>query len=392
MRRVTCAPRHDWRETAERSGFLFHTIDGAPYWDESAYYAFTLPEIENGIEEPTLELHGMALDLVAKVVENEEMLERLAIPQEQWELVRDSWRRHDPHLYGRMDLCYDGDGPAKLYELNYDTPTSLYESAYFQWLWLEEMVGRRELPPQTDQYNHIQEDLIDAFTHLRKAWGWEATEKSAAFVFAAVAQSAEDSGTVEYLRDLAEQAGFRTKHLAIEEIGIDAAGRFSDLEDEVIQALFKLYPWEDLFSEEYGQFLSNGGAHLFEPPWKAILSNKGILPLLWEAHPNHPNLLPAVFADSPASVPAGWVRKPFFSREGANILAVSPLGTRTEVPGPYGGPAILQQYCPPPRFGDGYALVGSWMIGDRPSGLGMREDDTAVTRDTSRFVPHVILA
>jgi glutathionylspermidine synthase len=36
-------------------------------------------------------------------------------------------------------------------------------------------------------------------------------------------------------------------------------------------------------------------------------------------------------------------------------------------------------------------LVGSWVVADRACGIGMREDDTLVTRDTSRFVPHVIL-
>ncbi|MGC1546888.1 MAG: glutathionylspermidine synthase family protein, partial [Rhodanobacter sp.] len=46
MRRVSIAPRTDWKATAERYGFHFHTIDGASYWDESAYYAFTLQQIE----------------------------------------------------------------------------------------------------------------------------------------------------------------------------------------------------------------------------------------------------------------------------------------------------------------------------------------------------------
>ena len=35
-----------------------------------------------------------------------------------------------------------------------------------------------------------------------------------------------------------------------------------------------------------------------EPPWKLIMSNKAILPLLWEMFPNHPNLVPAYY-DSP---------------------------------------------------------------------------------------------
>lgn len=393
MKRVRCSPRHDWKETAQRCGFRFHTIDGELYWDESAYYAFSLEEIEKDIEDPTRELHGMALDLVAEVVESEELLERLAIPRSHWELVRDSWRRHDPHLYGRMDLSYDGQGPAKLYELNYDTPTSLYEASFFQWMWLEEQIGRRELPPHADQFNRLQEDLTDVFRHLRGRWGWSDAPDQAAFAFSSVRDSVEDAGTSTYLQDLASQAGFRTKFLAIEDIGVDALGRFTDNQDEVVQALFKLYPWEFLFEDRFGQFLSKSPTRYLEPPWKAVLSNKGILPLLWQRHPDHPNLLPARFAQEPAaSVPDGWVRKPFFSREGANIRLHPPGARELEVEGPYAdGPAILQEFHPLPRFDGRYALVGSWMVADRASGLGMREDDTLVTRDTSRFVPHVIL-
>ena len=46
------------------TGFDFHTIDGERYWDERAYYAFTLEEIERGIEEPTGEIDAMCLELV----------------------------------------------------------------------------------------------------------------------------------------------------------------------------------------------------------------------------------------------------------------------------------------------------------------------------------------
>ncbi|CCJ76861.1 Similarity with glutathionylspermidine synthase, group 1 [Cronobacter muytjensii 530] len=36
-----------------------------------------------------------------------------------------------------MDFVWTGQGPVKLLEYNADTPTSLYESAYFQWQWLK---------------------------------------------------------------------------------------------------------------------------------------------------------------------------------------------------------------------------------------------------------------
>ncbi|HHB1450945.1 TPA: glutathionylspermidine synthase family protein, partial [Serratia odorifera] len=65
MKKIQCAERHDWKHTAESLGFLFHTIDGEPYWDESAYYQFTLKQIERDLEDPTAELHDMCMDLVA---------------------------------------------------------------------------------------------------------------------------------------------------------------------------------------------------------------------------------------------------------------------------------------------------------------------------------------
>jgi glutathionylspermidine synthase len=393
LRRIPSPPRHDWKETAEECGFRFHTIEGDLYWDESARYEFSLGEIERDLEDPTGDLHLMCLDLVDRVVRSEELMERLAIPAEHRDLVANSWRRGDPHLYGRMDLSYDGNGPAKLLELNYDTPTSLYEAAFFQWVWLEQMRERGDLPATADQYNTIQEDLIDVFGHLKALTGATGAENEASFVFSAVRGSEEDKGTAQYLQDLASQAGFKTRFENVEDIGIDALGRFTDSMDEVVRWAFKLYPWEWLFEDRFGQYLTTSPTLWLEPPWKAVLSNKGILPLLWEAHPDHPNLLPAFFESDPSSdLPAGWVRKPLFSREGANIRIHTATGGRIEVDGPYGeGPAIRQAYHPLPNFDGRYALVGSWVVADRPTGIGMREDDTLVTRDSSRFVPHVIV-
>lgn len=386
MRRIAIAERPDWRTSAERLGFRFHTIDGAPYWDESAYYAFSLAEIERDIEAPTGELHEMAMDLVGEVVASEELLRRLDIPQQYWDWIAQSWREASPHLYGRMDFAYDGDGPAKLYELNYDTPTSLYEAAFFQWLWLEEQKQRGLLPREADQYNSIQEALIEAL-------GAIAPRLPRPLYFSAVRESAEDQGTIAYLRDCAEQAGLATRTIAIEDIGLSADGQYTDTEDSVIGALFKLYPLEFMFRETFGPDLPRSRTVLIEPPWKAILSNKGILPLLWERHIGHPNLLPAFFDETPgAELPRGWTRKPLFSREGANIEVSLADGRRLASEGPYtDAPYIRQLTHPLPKFDGGYPLVGSWVVADRPAGIGVREDASLITQDTSRFVPHAIV-
>ncbi|WP_266158489.1 glutathionylspermidine synthase family protein [Dyella silvatica] len=387
MQRIAIAPRADWKATADRYGFTFSVIDGEPYWDESAYYAFTLQQIERDIETPTGEIHEMAMDLVSAVIKSEALLTRLAIPAAYWDWIAQSWRQGHPHLYGRMDLAYDGSGPAKLYELNYDTPTSLYEAAFFQWIWLEQQTQRGVLPGGTDQYNLIQELLVESFGAIAKAL-------PRPLYFSAVRDSAEDQGTVAYLRDCAHQAGLDSGLIAMEDIGLSTHGAFTDLDSTVIGTLFKLYPLEHMFEDRYGEHLPTSGLQLIEPAWKAVLSNKGILPMLWERHAGHPNLLPAFFDDTPTSdLATGWVRKPLLSREGANIDMRLPSGELLSSDGPYSNaPCIRQAYHPLTRYDGGYPLIGSWVVADRPAGMGVREDRGLITRDTSRFLPHVILA
>ncbi|MEL4893351.1 glutathionylspermidine synthase family protein [Xanthomonas protegens] len=383
MKRIAIVERGDWRAQAAEYGFRFHTIDGQRYWDERAYYAFSLRQIERDLEDPSAELHAMAMGLLDEIVASEALMQRLAIPPAFRDWIADSWRRREPHLYGRLDLAYDGRSPAKLYELNYDTPTLLFESAFFQWQWLEDQRAQGRLPDDADQFNSIHEALLERFAAL-------AGGLPPPLYFAAVRDSEEDQGTVAYLRDCAAQAGVGGELIAIEDIGLSSDGRYTDLYDTVIGALFKLYPLEDMFAERFGQALPGSGLRLLEPPWKALLSNKGILPLLWERHRGHPNLLPAAFDDGSA-LPPGWVRKPLHSREGANIVLHLDDGRVLESDGPYAGPYIRQQAHPLPAFEGRYPMVGSWIVGDRACGIGIREDDGPITCDSARFLPHAIV-
>jgi glutathionylspermidine synthase len=98
VRRIAIDPRPDWRATAARYGFQFHSVNGELYWDESAYYAFTLQQIERDIEAPTGELHQMAMSLVGEIVASEALMTKLAIPEPYWNWIAESWRHREPHL------------------------------------------------------------------------------------------------------------------------------------------------------------------------------------------------------------------------------------------------------------------------------------------------------
>lgn len=375
MIRKRVAKRPNWKETFEEAGFSFHSMDGE-YWREGICYEFTSEQID-ALDDITRELHGMCLAAVDHVIRHNHW-DNLAIPESWRPPITASWERQDPSIYGRFDLAYNGSDPPKLLEYNADTPTSLYESSIAQWLWLEESM------PRMDQFNSIHEKLLQRFHELAA----QAVDRGI-FHFTAVSEHEEDLVNVEYLRDIATQAGFDTHLTFIENIGFDpAATRFVDDKHQEIRSLFKLYPLEWLLQDEFGpHILQQRDLQLFEPLWKVIASNKGLLPILWKLYPDHPNLLAASFDEPQAA--SRYVKKPVFSREGANIQICAEGAVLHDSGGTYGGNrCIYQDYYELPRHGDVYTLIGSWIIGNEPAGLGLREDTTVITKNTSMFVPH----
>jgi glutathionylspermidine synthase len=371
VRRETRVPRPDWPQKVEELGFHFHSLGGV-YWDERACYRFTAAEIDV-LEAATAELHARCLEAVARVVEKRDFA-RFRIPEKFHALVERSWKEEDPTLYGRFDLSWNGSGAPKMLEYNADTPTALLEASVVQWAWLQ------EVRVDADQFNSLHEKLIAR---------WEALSPrlpaDGRIYFAGDPSSDEDQGNLDYLRDTALQAGLQALPIAVADIGWDGA-RFVDLDGRTLGALFKLYPWEWMVREEFGEHLLKRATTIVEPAWKMLLSNKAILPVLWEMFPEHPNLLPASF--EPGRFSTDYVKKPLYSREGANV-SVNANGATLEVPGEYGEEGFIwQAYHELPRFDGNYCVIGSWIVGEEPAGIGIREDDTPVTRNTSRFVPH----
>lgn len=381
MRRHIIAPRSDWEKKVESVGFHFHSVDQKPYWDEAVCYSFSEGEIAT-LEKATLELNARCMDAVEHVIRNR-MLGRLGIPQKFHALVERSWENDDPTLYGRFDLAFGGEGAfsaggaPKMLEYNADTPTSLLEAAVVQWYWLQ------ETQPGKDQFNSIHEKLI-------AAWKWFGQEVCEHWHFACVPDSVEDFMTVTYLRDTAEQAGLKTRQINVTDIGYDSRRKgFIGIEnEEAVLACFKLYPWEWMVREEFGDLLllPETRTKWLEPAWKMVLSNKGILAVLWEMFPGHPNLLEASFKE----LGGESVRKPMLSREGANVQLLHGREVVFESSGDYGGPYVWQRRAALSCTDGNFAVLGSWIIGDEAAGMGIREDVSPVTGNTSRFVPHFI--
>ncbi|MBX7103532.1 MAG: glutathionylspermidine synthase family protein [Gemmataceae bacterium] len=372
MNRRKSDPRPDWQARVESQGLHFHTLDGVPYWDESACYEFTTSEIDD-LEKASYTLNDLCLKALEHVFSNE-LFDRFDIAPQYVPWLKQSWERDQQTLYGRFDFAFDGRTPPKLLEYNADTPTALLEAAVIQWHWMQDVRAG------SDQFNSIHERLIEFWRGLNP-------QPEGAVHFLSVRGHLEDFMTANYLRDVAEQAGLKSVYMPIEDVGWNSARKaFVDLDENVIRTCFKLYPWDWLMAEEFGPHLLETRTRWFEPPWKLLLADKRMLIVLWELFPECPYLLRT--ADKPWN--QNYVCKPALGREGANVTMVANGNTVAETPGDYAeGPFVYQDLRPLRAFDGNYPVLGSWMVNGYACGMGIREDNGPVTKNTSRFVPHV---
>jgi glutathionylspermidine synthase len=380
-------PRPGWQRIIADQGLVYGSPGRdrngrpRPYWDESVHYEFDLDEIL-GLEAQVEVLHSMCLDACEQIVLTERFAD-FGLPEWVWSAIKDSWRRSDPYVYGRFDLRYDGRGPAKLLEYNADTPTSLLEASIVQWHWLTDAHSG------DDQWNSLHEKLVARWDELRAHLA--TTELH--FTWSSADGTGEDNVTTAYLQETAAEAGFDTVALPIEDVGWDTElERFVDLADAPIQSIFKLYPWEWVLDDDFGKrVVESLPQHTWiEPLWKAMLSNKALLAVLWEMYPGHPNLLPT-YIDDPHEL-TEYIRKPKLGREGANMTIVG-AGLETATGGVYGEEGYVYQLLDPlPEFDGMRPVLGAWIVGDTAAGMGIRETPGLITDDSSTFVPHRIPA
>lgn len=444
MKRIPVEKRPNATRLVQSQGLVYTTNPDPgdlldPYWPDDRYYSFTSAEIAL-LEEAGRDVFDMCCEAADYLVEHPEVItDKMAIPKFALQQIKESWNR-DPawgSVYGRFDVCFGGiDHPdprlqvPKFYEfsrlscitllvlicanagtIDADTPTSLVEAASIQWTWLEQ-TGHGN-----DQFNSITEKLIDAWKrnmmHIEKMLGYRPT------VFFASAEdepSGEDAMNTSLMMDTAQQAGWTTKILLMEQIAVSLEdGRFYTDEGEHIDVIFKLYPWEFMVNEPFGEacFMDMvnigkfndageyvGGTVWIEAPYKMLWSNKAIFAVLWKLFKDDPRskwLLPTYFEDEAPESLTRYAKKPIFAREGADILLQDDdsviQDSRT---GDYGREGhIFQDLALPPQFTDVegvlyYPVLGLWFIDGDAAGIGIREDKTPITTNGSTFIPHSI--
>ena len=98
MERISIKPRPHWTKTVEEQGLTYHTIDGKPYWHETACYRLSSREVDV-LELAANELHRICIEAAGRVIERN-LWKRLGIPDAAIPVILASWERDDFSLYG----------------------------------------------------------------------------------------------------------------------------------------------------------------------------------------------------------------------------------------------------------------------------------------------------
>ena len=235
---------------------------------ENAYYRMTLSEVKE-LEKATKECYEMYCAAAEACLYDNKRLEALHIPLEVREAIIRSWEEDDYSLYGRFDFALVN-GVPKLLEFNADTPTSLIEASLIQWFWKEDMF------PDNDQFNGIHEGLVASWKFIAEKYNcWTCC-------FASVTDCLEDNATLAYLISTAVEAGVTPYEMDISSI-VHENGSLYAPDGSPINFMFKLYPWEFMFREDAAGCTTE--MCWLEPLWKALMSNKAMLPILYELFP-----------------------------------------------------------------------------------------------------------
>lgn len=378
--------------TLDEIGFTWHTdTDGSKYVGDSLVQ-ITQKEADEYYKASN-EIYDMYVEAAEYVIENELFFE-LGIPFNLVDIIKKSWDSDVHwHIYGRFDLAGGIDGqPIKLIEFNADTPTSLFETAMLQWALLKE-----NNLDDAKQFNNIYEAIKNNFKRLITLFddveGFEENYDGWKILFSSVAGNEEEETTTKLLQQMATDAGFNTHFEYLGNVEFDESGIY-DAKGNKYEYFFKLYPWEDIGSDEgelattLTTIMQHQEAIILNPAYTLLFQSKGMLKILSDLFPDSSYILKCSYEPLEN---IKQVEKTVFGREGANTKIISNNGDiLCEVDGAYDNyKKVYQEYVEFPSDAKGEKYQAGLFFAYEACGLSFRKGGE-ILDNMSKFVGHFI--
>jgi glutathionylspermidine synthase len=379
--------------TLEELGFTWHTDSDGSKYINNELVEVTQEEAEAYYEAGN-EIYDMYVQAAEYVIENDLFFD-LGIPFNLIESIKKSWENDVHwHIYGRFDFAGGVDGKdIKLIEFNADTPTSLFETTLLQWAIL-----KQNNMDEDKQFNNIYEAISQNFKRLitleddvelfeERYDGWK-------ILFSSVEGNDEEEATTRLLQQMATDAGFNTGFEYLQNVRFDENGIF-DANDNQYEYWFKLFPWEDIGSDEpelattLTNVMQNQKAIILNPAYTLLFQSKGIMKIMSDLFPDSPYLLKTSFEPLEG---IKQVEKTVFGREGANTKIIDADGKVLEqINGPYDNyKKVYQEYVDFTKDANEVKYQAGIFFAYESCGLSFRKGGE-ILDNMSKFVGHVLV-
>jgi glutathionylspermidine synthase len=101
----------------------------------------------------------MSLEVVDRVVKDDNLLSMFSINKDLWPMIKRSWQEGKMDFQGRFDFAWDGVNPPKMLEYNADTPSMMIESSVIQAEWFSD-TGDQYTQSQTNMMKDLMEQAL----------------------------------------------------------------------------------------------------------------------------------------------------------------------------------------------------------------------------------------
>lgn len=257
------------------------------------------------------ELYDMYVEAVDHIIDNDLFFD-VGIPFNLVEVIKKSWENDVHwHIYGSFSFNEN----LKLLGFNADSPSYLYETALAQYEKLKENGINEEA-----QFNEVYEKISDNFKRLITLFDdtseFEERYDDWSILFSSLADNEEDERAINFLKQMAEDAGFNTGFEYLQNTQLSEDG-VSDSEDNEYEYWYKHYKWEEMSYNEpellttLTTIMNNQKAIILNPAYTAVFESKGMLKILRELYPDSPYLIDEESTEYQANV--------FFAYEACGI-------------------------------------------------------------------------
>ena len=377
-----------WNSTGERwidyPGYGYKAFE--EYWEEVpfgkpdkniVYYTFQ-SHLANKIKYAAMELNWLCLVATDHVIKSDELLRKFKLPEWTWERIRSSWKgpweSGSKTLCGRFDFGINGRS-LKMFEFNADSAGSLVESGAITDKWASTVgctIGKSAGADIESLLINQAKEIFQGFVHIM------------------IDNENEEICCAAYMKEVFIKAGFGCKVIMCLEFTKDENGRFFDNDGIEIKNVWKMWNWDTIINDfekprnennvKISDILLNPEIVVYEPIWKAVTSNKALLPILSELCKGHPYLLETEWQLEGSFEGKSYVRKPIIGRCGESVEIFNRSGEKLDkIVGRFEDREfIYQEVFEMPKF-DGFSpTIGAWVIGMIPGGFEIREAETLI--------------